>query len=67
MSLINIESIRTNSNPYGYLFNVNHPKVRPLYERYKKWKSVPVNHPLSDSERFEFEALLAQKAVKSSE
>ena len=67
MSLIDLESIRTSSNPYGYLFNINHPKVRPLYERYKKWKGVPLNFPLSDKERFEFETLLTKKVAKSSE
>ena len=43
-------------NPWGYQVNVNHPQVRPFYERYKTQKGIPKSCPLSDSERRQFEA-----------
>lgn len=46
-------------NPYGYLLNINHPAVYPLYMRYKRWKEIPVWCPMSDKERIEFENYLA--------
>lgn len=49
------KSIWTKDNPYTYRINVNHPKIAPLFERFKKWKGIPVWCPLSDKERFEFE------------
>lgn len=45
-------------NPYGYKLNVNHPEILPLFNRYKRWKGVPINEPISDSERLAFEALV---------
>lgn len=30
------DTIYAKNNPYGYKINVNHPKIRPLYERYKE-------------------------------
>ncbi len=39
------------SNPWDYRVNVNHPRMRPLYERFKGWKGVPAWCPLSDEER----------------
>lgn len=29
------DSIFAASNKYGYKININHPKIKPLYERYK--------------------------------
>lgn len=49
------KSIWTKDNPYTYRININHPKIVPLFERFKKWKGIPVWCPLSDKERFEFE------------
>lgn len=40
-------------NKYGYKVNINHPKIRPLYDRFKRIKKAVI---LSDQERFEFEA-----------
>lgn len=45
-------------NQYGYKTDVNDPKIAPLYERFKKWKGIPVWCPLSDAERHEFEAYI---------
>lgn len=50
-----MQTMFVNNNPYGYLLNLNHPKIRELYYRYKDWKGISRNCPLSDAERFEFE------------
>lgn len=43
-------------NPSGYHLNVNHPTIRPLYERYiKEVLKIPYCFPMSDNERFDFE------------
>lgn len=42
-------------NKYDYKVNINHPKIRPLYERFKRIKKAVI---LSDQERFEFEAAI---------
>lgn len=57
-------------NKYGYKLNVNHPAVRPLYERFKRWKGIPDNDPPSDEERKEFEdyamPYLTKRQIKKS-
>lgn len=45
-------------NKYGYQININHPQINDLYRRYLKWKGIPQWCPLSDKERFEFEAYI---------
>lgn len=51
-------SIYTENNPYGYKYNINHPKVNELYRRYKVWKGYPVQYPLTDAQRKDFESYL---------
>ena len=34
------EPIYAPENKYGYKINVNHPVIRVLYDRYKKWKGI---------------------------
>ncbi len=41
---------------YGYKVDISDPKIKPLYERYKKRKGIPSWCPLSDDERLEFES-----------
>lgn len=55
------ESIYLNNNPYGYKLNVNHPKINALLRRYKKWKGIADNLPMSDEQRFEFESYILKK------
>ena len=43
---------------YGYKVDISNPKIKPLYERYKKWKGIPSWCPLSDDERLEFESYI---------
>lgn len=47
-------SIYCPMNPYGYRYNVNHPKINELYRRYLEWKHID-GRPPTDAERREFE------------
>ena len=46
------ESIYAPHNKYGYKVNINHPQVRPLYEKYKESVGEQI---LSDAQRHDFE------------
>lgn len=48
--------MRLQHNPWGYQVNINHPKIRPVFERYLKQHGIPPWCPLSDAERRQFEA-----------
>ncbi|QNO17340.1 hypothetical protein [Caproicibacterium amylolyticum] len=48
-------------NPWGYQVNINHPQVRPIFDRYLNWRKIPPWCPLSDSERREFENYVLPK------
>lgn len=50
-------SIYNLPNKYGYEINVNHPKIRPFYEAYKKKIKAVI---LSDDERFQFEKIIKE-------
>ena len=43
-------------NNYGYQVDISDPQIKPLFERYMKWKGIPSWCPLSDKERLEFES-----------
>lgn len=45
-------SIFAKNNPYGFQIDVNHPKILPLYERYKEKVGERI---LSDEQRHDFE------------
>lgn len=47
--------IYNHNNPYGYKLNVNHPLIRPMYERYKEKLGERI---LSDAQRLTFEVEL---------
>lgn len=49
-------SIYNFNNPYGYRYNINHPKVNELFRRYRAWKGI--HRPLTDAERHDFETYL---------
>ena len=51
-------------NPWGYKVNINHPAVRPIFERYLRWHGIPLWCPLSDAQRREFEAAFMAGAEK---
>lgn len=63
--MLTSENIYTENNPYGYKLNINYPLIRALYVRYKRWKNIPYNVPLSDNERFEFEDYVEDYLSKS--
>lgn len=54
-------SIYCKENPYGFRFNINHPKINELYRRYKEWKGYAVQLPLTDAQRRDFESYLSEK------
>jgi hypothetical protein len=49
------DSIILPPNKYGYRVNISHPKVRPLYEKFKRKRKAMI---LSDQERFAFELIV---------
>lgn len=49
------DTIYAPDNKYGYKININHPKIRPLYERYKEKLNASI---LSDRERYNFESII---------
>ena len=55
------DSIYAKPNKYGYKIAINHPKIKPLYERFKDSKNARI---LSDKERFEFEAVIISAIQK---
>ena len=54
-------SIYAEYNKYGYKVNINHPDVRPLYERYKEKVGEQI---LSDKQRHDFEQLFFRMIEK---
>lgn len=60
-------SIYAPNNPYGYKYNINHPKVNELYRRYKVWKGYAVSYPLTDEQRKDFESYLDGLIEKKSD
>lgn len=55
------DSIILPPNKHGYRIAINHPKIKPLYERFKDSKNARI---LSDKERFEFEAIIISAIQK---
>lgn len=51
------DSIYAKPNKYGYKIAINHPKIKPLYERYKDKLGERI---LSDAQRFQFELMIFQ-------
>ena len=44
-----------------YKTNLNDPKIRELYDRFKKWKNIPPSEPCSDEEREEIERYVLKR------
>lgn len=57
------ESIYAKDNPYGYKINVNHPKILPLYQRYKDKVGERI---LSDRQRRHFELIIFEMIERRS-
>ncbi len=60
-------TIFNSNNQYGFLININHPLIFPLYIRYKKIKKLALHFPISDKDRFEFETTIFKTLEKSKE
>lgn len=58
---IETNSIFNKGNPYGYKLNLSNPKIKELYYRYKNYIGVAREFPLSDEQRFEFEAYILKE------
>lgn len=54
--------IHAPQNKYGYKINVNHPQIKPLYEKFKHHINAKI---LSDTERLRFEALIFKMIEKN--
>ena len=61
-----IKNIYAPDNKYNYKINISHPKIKPLYQRFKKWKGIADWCPLSDEERLEFESYILKGGIKTS-
>lgn len=57
-------SICNAGNRYGYRYNINHPKIRPLYDAYKKRIGLaPHIHP-THRQRLHFESVIDRMIYK---
>lgn len=45
-------------NKYGYRVNIGNPYIYGLYVRYRKKHGIPLQFPMSDAERLDFERLV---------
>ena len=51
-------SVFAPQNKYGYKINVNHPIIRPLYEKCKSKLNIMI---MSDQQRHDFETIILRK------
>jgi hypothetical protein len=58
------DSIYAPVNSSGYKINVNHPKIKPLYEAYHKHIGHPLHIHLSHAQRMEFEMMVLRLIEK---
>lgn len=47
-------------NPSGYMINISHPDINPLYRKWLEKNNIPPWCPLSDEERFTFEIYICK-------
>lgn len=57
-------TIFNSNSPYGFLININNPRILPLYIRYKKRKNLALHFPISDEDRIEFETVIFKSLKK---
>lgn len=62
VSLKEVDSIYAPQNKYGYHINVNHPQIKPMYDKYKKHIGEKI---LSDAQRMHFESLVYKMIEKN--
>ncbi len=51
------------NNKYGFRLNLNNARINELYRRYKAWKGLPQQMPLSDKQRHEFESYVLKENI----
>ena len=51
-------SVFAPQNKYGYKININHPIIRPLYEKCKLKLNIMI---MSDQQRHDFETIILRK------
>lgn len=56
------DTIFSKPNSYGYQLNVNSPRVRPFYDRYKEKLGERI---LSDKQRLHFEAVFLKMCERN--
>lgn len=49
------DTIYAKPNNYGYKININHPDIKPMYDKYKQHIGEKI---LSDAQRLHFESLI---------
>ena len=55
------ERIWAKPNPWGYLFNINHPNVKRAYINYQQEHGLDTRISMTDAQRHAFEGELLQK------
>lgn len=53
------DSVYNQYNPYGFMFNVNHPAIAWAYAKFRKEIGEEL-YPISDADRYEFEKRVAE-------
>lgn len=48
-------NIYASGNPQGFMLNISHPKIAEYYRRFKAWKGLPQQFPITNEQRREFE------------
>ena len=54
-------AIYASPNPWGYIFNINHPNVKRAYVKYQKEHGLDVAIAMTDEQRHAFEDELLKK------
>lgn len=53
------DSVYNKYNPYGFMYNVNHPAIAWAYAQFRKEIGEEI-FPISDADRYEFEKRVAE-------
>lgn len=59
-----VVNIWAGSNPWGYMFNINHPTIRRLYKEYQLAHGLDTTLPMTDAQRHAFEGEIMEKIRK---
>lgn len=51
-------------NRCGFCVDISDPRIRERYEDFKRRRGLPPNDPISDAERFEFEAEITHEFMQ---